>query len=116
LRGGAVSEVVVDGVTGRICDDPAELPAAVAEVQTYDPRACREHVVANFGAGTLGGGYEQAYRRALRQRRTAQLTREMAAIPPWPVGIVQPVEPALTGASSGLLGDTRNDGSAGDSV
>ena len=26
LRGGAVPEVVVDGVTGYICDDPAQLP------------------------------------------------------------------------------------------
>ena len=37
LRGGAVPEVVVNGVTGRICDDPAELPAAIAEVQSLDP-------------------------------------------------------------------------------
>ncbi|MFC6012845.1 glycosyltransferase family 4 protein [Nocardia lasii] len=62
LRGGAVSEVVVDGVTGRICDDPAELPDAIAEVQTYDPAACRAHVVDHFSADTLGRGYEQVYR------------------------------------------------------
>ncbi len=70
LRGGAVSEVIVDGVTGRICDDPAELPAAIDEVRAYDPVACREHVVRNFGADTLGRGYEQVYRRVLRSRRS----------------------------------------------
>lgn len=70
LRGGAVPEVVVDGVTGRICDDPAELPAAIAEVRGYDPAACRAHVEQNFGAHTLGRGYEQVYRNLLRQRRS----------------------------------------------
>ncbi|MFC8042286.1 glycosyltransferase family 4 protein [Nocardia sp. NPDC057353] len=68
LRGGAVPEVVVDGVTGRICDDPAELPAAIAEVRGYDPAACRAHVTANFGADTLGRGYEEVYRNLLRER------------------------------------------------
>ena len=70
LRGGAVSEVIVDGVTGRICDDPAELPAAMAEVRDYDPAACRAHVIRNFGADTLGRGYEQVYRRVLRSERS----------------------------------------------
>ncbi|WP_327121140.1 glycosyltransferase family 4 protein [Nocardia sp. NBC_01730] len=69
LRGGAVSEVVVDGVTGRICDDPAELPAAIAEVQAMDPVACRRHVQAKFGADTLGRGYEQVYRKLLWSRK-----------------------------------------------
>jgi glycosyltransferase involved in cell wall biosynthesis len=75
LRGGAVSEVVVDGVTGRICDDPAELPAAIAEVQDMDPAACRAHVEANFGAGPLGRGYEQVYHQLLRARRQARAAR-----------------------------------------
>ncbi|MCP2300111.1 Glycosyltransferase involved in cell wall bisynthesis [Nocardia amikacinitolerans] len=68
LRGGAVEEVVVDGVTGRICDDPAELTAAIAEVQTMDPAACRAHVEANFGADGAGRGYEQVYRKLLRPK------------------------------------------------
>ncbi|MFI5499059.1 glycosyltransferase family 4 protein [Nocardia asteroides] len=65
LRGGAVAEVLVDGVTGRICEEPDELPAAIAEVASFDPAACRAHVEANFGADTLGGGYEQVYRQLL---------------------------------------------------
>ncbi|BDT98441.1 glycosyl transferase [Nocardia sputorum] len=69
LRGGAVSEVIVDGVTGRICEDPAELPAAIEEVRSIDPYACRAHVQANFGSDTLGFGYEQVYRRVLRSKK-----------------------------------------------
>ncbi|MFI2476491.1 glycosyltransferase family 4 protein [Nocardia xishanensis] len=68
LRGGAVEEVVVDGVTGRICDDPAELTAAIGEVQSMDPAACRAHVEANFGSDGLGRGYEQVYWKLLRPR------------------------------------------------
>ncbi|MFG1795543.1 glycosyltransferase family 4 protein [Nocardia sp. NPDC049149] len=69
LRGGAVAEVVVDGVTGRVCDDPAQLAAAIAEVQTMDPAACRAHVEANFGADPLGRGYEQIYHKLMRRRK-----------------------------------------------
>lgn len=73
LRGGAVPEVIVDGVTGRICDDPAELPAAIADVRHLDPAACRAHVRANFAAESLGRGYENVYRRLLRQRAKPRL-------------------------------------------
>jgi glycosyltransferase involved in cell wall biosynthesis len=76
LRGGAVAEVIVDGVTGRICDDPAELPAAIDQVSAMDPAACRAHVEANFGAETLGCGYEQIYHRLLgRQGRAVRADR-----------------------------------------
>ncbi|AYF79450.1 glycosyltransferase family 4 protein [Nocardia yunnanensis] len=75
LRGGAVAEVIVDGVTGRVCDDPAELPAAIAEVQGYDPHAMRKHVESNFGADTLGRGYEEIYRRVVREYRPRRAGR-----------------------------------------
>jgi glycosyltransferase involved in cell wall biosynthesis len=84
LRGGAVSEVVVDGVTGRICDDPAELPAAIAEVQTYDPAVCRKHVVDNFSADTLGRGYEQVYRELLAR---TTIGYDTAYAMPMPIGV-----------------------------
>jgi glycosyltransferase involved in cell wall biosynthesis len=49
LRGGAVPEVIVDGVTGVVCDRPDELPAAIERAQTMDPVVCRRHVAAHFG-------------------------------------------------------------------
>ncbi|WP_228566770.1 glycosyltransferase family 4 protein [Nocardia sp. SYP-A9097] len=75
LRGGAVAEVIVDGITGRICDDPAELATAVKEVQTYDPFAMRAHVAERFGADTLGRGYEEIYRRVVRGYRPRRMGR-----------------------------------------
>ncbi|MBS4730716.1 glycosyltransferase family 4 protein [Mycobacterium sp. SM1] len=65
LRGGAVAEIVVDGVTGFICDDPADLAGLIARASTIDPAACRAHVAANFGVRQFGSSYERIYRRAL---------------------------------------------------
>ncbi|MDI3315293.1 MAG: glycosyltransferase family 4 protein [Mycobacterium sp.] len=74
LRGGAVAEIVVDGVTGFICDDPGELAGLIRRAATIDPYACRAHVAANFGVRELGSGYERIYRRALGGRRTRAST------------------------------------------
>lgn len=72
LRGGAVPEVVVDGVTGVICEQPAELPAAIERAASLDPHACRRHVAANFGVGQLGSGYELIYHRLLNKGETTR--------------------------------------------
>jgi glycosyltransferase involved in cell wall biosynthesis len=65
LRAGSVPEVVVDGVTGLIRDEPDELVGALADVRGIDPAACRAHVAEHFGLDGLGAGYEAAYLRAL---------------------------------------------------
>ncbi|WP_253778310.1 glycosyltransferase family 4 protein [Goodfellowiella coeruleoviolacea] len=86
LRAGAVPEVVVDGVTGLIRDDPAELPAALHEVTSLDPAACRAHVAEHFGVAGLGAGYQAAYRAAITAIRgtasgaLATLRRDYAAL------------------------------------
>jgi len=73
LRGGAVPEVVVDGVTGLICEEPAELAAAIERARGLDPAGCRRHVAANFGVGQLGSGYERIYQRVLSSRMAPNL-------------------------------------------
>jgi glycosyltransferase involved in cell wall biosynthesis len=72
LRGGAVPEVVADGVTGIICDEPADLAQAVHDVVNLDPAACRAHVAENFGVDNLARGYEVAYRTVMRRQRTTR--------------------------------------------
>jgi glycosyltransferase involved in cell wall biosynthesis len=82
LRAGAVPEVIVDGVTGVICDDPAELPAAIGRADSIDPAACRRHVAANFSVSQFGAGYERIYRNVLgRQthRRSGATVRRIMA-------------------------------------
>jgi glycosyltransferase involved in cell wall biosynthesis len=76
LGRGSVPEVVADGVTGIVKDDPADLPAAIDEAGRLDPRACREHVLRHFDVSTMAGAYELLYRRLIQcPTGTAALTR-----------------------------------------
>ncbi|MCZ2838962.1 hypothetical protein [Modestobacter sp. VKM Ac-2985] len=59
-------EVVVHGVTGMLCDDPAELPAAITAARELSPAACRAHVEGCFDAATMVTGYEAVYRDVLQ--------------------------------------------------
>jgi glycosyltransferase involved in cell wall biosynthesis len=67
LRRGSVPEVVEDGVTGLICDQPDKLAKAIIDVDEINPAACRERVTEHFGVDRLGAGYEQAYGHAVRK-------------------------------------------------
>ncbi len=78
LRRGAVPEVIMDGQTGIIVDDPAELPDGIARARELDPVACRKHVEANFTVEIMAEGYEMVYRQALA-----------AAPEPWMTGADQ---------------------------
>ncbi|MBX6382802.1 MAG: glycosyltransferase family 4 protein [Microbispora sp.] len=61
LRRGAVPEIVVDGVTGYVCDTPAELPAAIEAVSALDPHAVRARVERHFDVPVMVGEYERIY-------------------------------------------------------
>ncbi|MEV4393569.1 glycosyltransferase family 4 protein [Nonomuraea sp. NPDC049607] len=71
LRGGAVGEVLVDGVTGYICDGPADLAEAVEAAGGLNPADCRMHVKRNFDALGMAMGYEKIYELSVRDRRPA---------------------------------------------
>ncbi|GGK42062.1 glycosyl transferase [Pilimelia terevasa] len=75
LRRGSVPEVVVDGVTGWICDTVDDLPAALHRTPELDPQACVAHVRAAFGADLMAHRYEVVYRRATDQARRAGARR-----------------------------------------
>jgi glycosyltransferase involved in cell wall biosynthesis len=62
LNRGAVPELVHAGETGLICDEPAELPAALREVAAIDPEACVERVRRSFSADLMARRYEEVYR------------------------------------------------------
>jgi glycosyltransferase involved in cell wall biosynthesis len=61
LRRGSVPEVLVDGVTGFICDDVDEMVDAVGRLDALDPDDCRARA-ARFGADVMCEGYEAIYR------------------------------------------------------
>jgi glycosyltransferase involved in cell wall biosynthesis len=68
LRRGAVPEVVIDGVTGMLCDNPADLPAAITAARQLSAAECRAHVENCFDAATMVRGYESVYREVLQPR------------------------------------------------
>ena len=82
LRRGSVPEVVVDGVTGWIRDEPADLPSALRRVGELDPVACVAHVRERFGAALMAQRYEQVYHQAIaRARRRRQWAERVTLLP-----------------------------------
>ena len=61
LRRGSVPEILVDGVTGYICDTVDDMIDAVNRVNRLDPDACRQHA-RNFDSTTMCNRYEHVYR------------------------------------------------------
>jgi glycosyltransferase involved in cell wall biosynthesis len=61
LRAGSVPEIAVDGVTGIICAEPAELPAAIGAAAGLRAADCRAHVADHFDVTIMAEGYEKVY-------------------------------------------------------
>lgn len=72
LRRGAVPEVVLDGVTGWVRDEPDELAELLPRVGELDRAACREHVRQRFSGGAMAAGYEQIYQSVIAEREIAR--------------------------------------------
>jgi glycosyltransferase involved in cell wall biosynthesis len=76
LRRGAVPEIIIDGVTGFICDDIDEMVDAVDRLDEIDPDKCRHHAT-TFGAASMCAAYARVYE-SIAHGATAELTREIA--------------------------------------
>jgi glycosyltransferase involved in cell wall biosynthesis len=61
LRGGAVSEVVEDGITGYVCDRVSDLSALIEKAKQIDPYACRNRAMNQFDVGKMVEGYERVF-------------------------------------------------------
>jgi glycosyltransferase involved in cell wall biosynthesis len=82
LRAGSVPEVVAPGISGVICDDPADLPGAIDRASAIDPVDCRMHVARHFTSERLARGYARAYRTAMSRllRTTAEVPQRFAGL------------------------------------
>ncbi|MEZ0074373.1 glycosyltransferase family 4 protein [Planotetraspora sp. GP83] len=65
LKRGSVPELVVDGVTGFVRDEPPELPSAIEAAGELDPAAARAHVARHFDVSVMVEGYERVYRKVI---------------------------------------------------
>jgi len=61
LPGGAVREVVADGVSGWVCDTPTEMAQRAVDLR-IPPGSCRLHVEQHFSVERMRRGYEDLYR------------------------------------------------------
>ena len=75
LRRGSVPEVLVDGVSGFICDDLDEMVAAVGRLDEIDPDECRRQAL-RFTKPTMCTAYLRLYRSLLHER---SLVRERSS-------------------------------------
>ncbi len=73
---GSVPEIVVDGVTGFVCDDVGQAVARVPELAQLDRRACRARVESTFTVEHMIDRYVDAYAMALEGRLPPEPTQE----------------------------------------
>lgn len=67
-RMGSIPEIVLDGVTGFLCDSVEDAVAAVQQLAGLDRRACRTRVEREFSLERMIDRYLDAYARALELR------------------------------------------------
>jgi glycosyltransferase involved in cell wall biosynthesis len=77
FAGGAVVEIVSQGVNGWICRDVADMAARVAALD-LSPVACRTSVARHFSVDRMAGDYVEVYERA-RQDAAAFSVAELEA-------------------------------------
>lgn len=70
--GGAVEEVVLDGVTGLVCRSRTldEMVQAVHRIEQLDRAACRRHVEQHFSSEAMTDAYEAIYHQLLLEQAT----------------------------------------------
>jgi hypothetical protein len=75
FRSGSVSEVIEDGVTGKIVDSQEEAIAALPTILSYDRRAVRQRFEKRFTATRMAKDYVGIYRQLLRMRASNDETQ-----------------------------------------
>lgn len=66
MPGGAVREVVSDGVSGFVCETPEDIVVRIDEVQKLSPALIRSYVEQHFSVGRMVRDYLRLYQEVLR--------------------------------------------------
>ena len=97
---GAARELVLDGQTGFLVDDEAEMARACTRSREIDPGRCRAAIVERCDVQTVASAYEGVYRRVAQSRPGARHTRSTAPTAAGgPVVLVDPVAGDLRGTA-----------------
>jgi glycosyltransferase involved in cell wall biosynthesis len=78
-RAGSVPKVVVDGVTGFICNTVHAMVDAISCVPQLDCSACRRRVEQHFSIEAMVDGYERVYARSVERGRILAKTNTLVA-------------------------------------
>ena len=77
-RCGSVPEVLLDGITGAICDDDDALVPALKRLDHYDRTACRAHVEEHFSVARMADDYEAVYQHLIDRASMPAVTSRPA--------------------------------------
>lgn len=59
---GSAPEIVIDGETGFVVEDEAQMAAAIRQLDAIDPQRCRESAEQRFDVEQVAAAHEQVYR------------------------------------------------------
>jgi glycosyltransferase involved in cell wall biosynthesis len=74
---GAIPEIVVDGKTGFVVENVAEMVAAIKKIRTIDRSYCREYSINNFSANRMAEGYVTLYEQVIAEKELAKAKKEI---------------------------------------
>lgn len=69
---GSIPEIIVDGKTGFIVDDLAEMIACVEHIEVINRAYCRSYALQHFNAKRMTDEYEAIYKRILQHTQPVQ--------------------------------------------
>ncbi|CAN5533569.1 glycosyltransferase family 4 protein [soil metagenome] len=70
LRRGSATEIINDGVTGRLSGDFAEMARTSRQVMALDPAVCRSEAVARFDRLVIGHRHLELFERVIEERQS----------------------------------------------
>ena len=70
FREGAAPEVVVDGVTGFLCDDEGHMAHCLSRVDSLSRTECRRAVETTFSTARMAGDHLEVFERLLREAQS----------------------------------------------
>ena len=82
LRRGSVSEVITDGLTGFICDEPDEMVSAIHRLHEINPADCRSNAEKRFDIRSMISGYERIFETISRRGESKGKDDEIELIEP----------------------------------
>jgi hypothetical protein len=77
FRHGSVTEVIDDGVTGKVVDSEEEAVAALPALLAYDRRMVRQRFEERFTAARMANDYVNSYRQLLKTRTSGAKPRRV---------------------------------------